>query len=108
MGFDGDAKEAVVFLISRGADANAAGENGCPPLLYAMSLYCAFADDVGRSDAEAKQQRAIVAALLSAGANVNASSPRTGTAIYMAAFRLGDNELIDMLIKKGAHLKVPG
>jgi len=83
---------ATRVLLESGADANAAGRNGSTPL----------------EDASLKGFESIVTLLLDHGAQVNQVNSDSGTTALYAAAAFGRDEIVKLLLKRGADPSLCG
>jgi uncharacterized protein len=92
---------AMRALIAGGADPNIASQEGVTPLMVAAGL--GWGANASRNVPGAWM--AVVQYCLELGADVNAHDMYNYTALHGAAYR-GDNEVVKLLVEKGAKLDV--
>ncbi|XP_075237246.1 uncharacterized protein LOC142333702 [Lycorma delicatula] len=113
-------KEIICALIDNGADANKSSNSGITPLLcaidndYNVEVIDKLIDnetDIGKSafdgitplmSALIKNDKEIVCRLVDLGADVNAVDYHGRTVLYCAVMYTFDQEIIDLLVNKGA------
>ena len=118
--------EAVEMLLALGADCNRADEQGCTPLIYASHVSKECVDQLlqAGADANAKtrnlatalhfaayfapsvQALGIAKSLIKAGCEVDLQSTIGQTALH-SAIHMGNRELVQYLIRKGADMGIP-
>ncbi|HXA52315.1 MAG TPA: ankyrin repeat domain-containing protein [Candidatus Acidoferrum sp.] len=92
---------AMRLLVGAGADPNLASQEGVTPLMVAAGL--GWGANASRNVPDS--WAAAVRYCLELGADVNAHDIYNYTALHGAAYR-GDNEVVRMLVEKGAKLDV--
>jgi uncharacterized protein len=92
---------AMKLLVSKGADPSIASEEGVTPLMAAAGL--GWGANASRNVPGAWLDA--VKYCLELGADVNAKDIYNYTALHGAAYR-GDNEMVKLLVEKGARLDV--
>lgn len=97
------ATEVVRALLAAGANHALATADGTTPLMAAAGLGHGSYQPGAERGARSVSAEAAVAALVDAGADVNAENEAKFTALHAAAFR-GLNEVIEYLAQHGAHL----
>jgi ankyrin repeat protein len=97
------ALDVMRVLVAAGANCALTTDDGTTPLMAAAGLgHQSYQPGAERGTRSASAEAA-VALLVEAGADVNAENEAKFTALHGAAFR-GLNEVIDYLVKHGAHL----